>query len=421
MRVTIYAAVLLTILCTCPSRAAFITQSQVVNMRFMDAAPGVPAEPESLRFGAEAADTIVVLDLGEYSSTDAGKTLTIMRESATNAQWDAIASAMRQGGDPFNRNTGLPTMWLGTDELEEKEIGSSGDLSRGRLSAGFPTYNLQRVDITVRYYRTGNDDGIAFRTAAFDAVFYWLIPEPATWVLAVVGGSLLAIRRRRVRARCTDETTLWHLRKPFVAVSLVLLCFARTADAEIITVPFSGIVTEVVGDPFGIMAQVGVTTVSGSFAYDPATEPYSTGTNFGRFVAPISRGFVMNIQGVTISSSEYVLSTSSNVLNHGGSDLFGAGADPDGRGRDFQINNIPTRGSADVDLWDTDQLLFAANADALMLPPPDRLAHIDFITGFISDDFNYIAFRSIPEPSELLLATLAIGWLKLLRRRVPTC
>jgi hypothetical protein len=65
MRVTIYAAVLLTILCTCPSRAAFITQSQVVNMRFMDAAPGVPAEPEPLRFGAEAADTIVLLDLGE--------------------------------------------------------------------------------------------------------------------------------------------------------------------------------------------------------------------------------------------------------------------------------------------------------------------------------------------------------------------
>jgi hypothetical protein len=250
MKVTFCAAVSLAVLGTSPCTAAFITQSQVVNLRFTDAVTGVPAEPEPLRFGAEAADTIILLDLGAYSSADTGKTFTFMKEP----EWNAVAWAMQ--GDPFNRNTGLPTMWLGTDELEEKEISSSGDLSRGRLSAGSATYNLQRVDITVRYYRTGTDDGIRFRTAAFDATFYWLVPEPATWISVVSATTLLILRRRPVRVRSgVGKVSDLRLKRAWILLSLAVVWCARPAAAEIITVPFSGVVTEVVGDPFGIMAR----------------------------------------------------------------------------------------------------------------------------------------------------------------------
>jgi hypothetical protein len=195
MRTTLHAACIVFAFNIHPCQAAFITQSQVRNLRFLDVRPAIQTEPEPLRFGAESADKIALLDLGQYSSADAGKTFTFMRDAATNAQWDAIRSAM-QGPLPFSNTTGLPTMWLGTTELEEKEVSSSSNLTRSNLSEGFPTYNLQRVDITVRYYRTGIDDGATFRTAAFDATFYWLVPEPAAWLL-MIGTALLASFRRR--------------------------------------------------------------------------------------------------------------------------------------------------------------------------------------------------------------------------------
>jgi hypothetical protein len=192
---TIYAVVSLTVLSTCPSQAAFITQSRVTNFRFLDATPENQTEKEPLRFGAETDDKIFLLDLGEYSSADAGQTFSFVRDAATNAQWEGIRLGMQ--GPAFSNTTGLPTMWLGSDELEEDEVSNSSQLSRGRLSAGFPTYNLQRVDITVRYYRTGIDDGVTFRTAAFDAEFYWLVPEPCTRVLAMAAIPLLILPTRR--------------------------------------------------------------------------------------------------------------------------------------------------------------------------------------------------------------------------------
>ena len=76
MKVSFCAAVSLTLLSAYPSHAAFITQSQVTNFRFLDAAPGNLAVPEPLRFGAETADKIFLLDLGDYTSADAGQTFT---------------------------------------------------------------------------------------------------------------------------------------------------------------------------------------------------------------------------------------------------------------------------------------------------------------------------------------------------------
>jgi hypothetical protein len=192
---SLFCAVVVVAVCALPCQAAFITQSQLLNLRFLDARTGNQAEPEPLRFGAESADKIALLDIGQYTSADAGKTFTFMRDAANNAQWDAIRLAM-QGPLPFSNTTGLPTMWLGSDELEEDEGNTSNSLVRSRLSAGFPTYNLQRVDITVRYYRTGTDDGATFRTAAFDATWYWLVPEPATWLLMIGTASFVPFRRR---------------------------------------------------------------------------------------------------------------------------------------------------------------------------------------------------------------------------------
>jgi hypothetical protein len=80
-------------------------------------------------------------------------------------------------------------MWLGVEEND------SPTLSFFNLTAGLPSFNLQRVDVTPRYYRRGTSVG--FRTAAFDVRLYWAIPEPATWLLLTLGvATLLAMRRR---------------------------------------------------------------------------------------------------------------------------------------------------------------------------------------------------------------------------------
>jgi hypothetical protein len=86
-------------------------------------------------------------------------------------------------------------MWLGIDELEVDVVVFDTSFRRA-VEAGFPTFNLQQVDVTPRYYRTGTDAGDTFRTAAFNARFYWLIPEPATWIFVVMGVSLIQLCRR---------------------------------------------------------------------------------------------------------------------------------------------------------------------------------------------------------------------------------
>jgi hypothetical protein len=133
------------------------------------------------------------LDLGQYSSPDAGQTFTFMREPETDADWDAIGFALRASiGVP---RAGIPTMWLGLSE--HKSTSSSFFLTGGR-----PTFNLQRVEVMPHYYRRGIDDGDTFRSAAFDVRFYWLIPEPTTWLL--LAGATLTILMPRRPARLTE-------------------------------------------------------------------------------------------------------------------------------------------------------------------------------------------------------------------------
>jgi hypothetical protein len=191
MKVTFCIAVLPILLSVCTSEAAFITQSIVRELRFVGASP-VQTSPEPLRLGVEAVDEVFLLNLGSYSSDDAGKTFSIMREPETNAEWDAVSAALRTATN--TPRTGFPTMWLGLDEY--KTSGSSFFLSEG-----FPNYNLQRVEITPHYYRLGTAGSDTFRTAAFDARFYWVIPEPTTGVLATGAALLLMFCSRRWTVR----------------------------------------------------------------------------------------------------------------------------------------------------------------------------------------------------------------------------
>lgn len=212
-------------------------------------------------------------------------------------------------------------------------------------------------------------------------------------------------------------------------VAFLILC--SVASAEIVTVNYQGTVTEITGSPFGITAVLGVTSVKGVLKYDTATEqfrPDST-TNSSRYVANIASGFDLKIGGVTISSSDYVLSTTNNVLNYGGSDFFTAGSDSDGlegttMGDDFRVNGIPWEGNSQLHLVDTDRALFPTDADVDVLPHPSLLDQIDFVWGFLADGLgtggesaNHLIFMGsiIPEPPAVLF--LLQGLLLLAVRR----
>jgi hypothetical protein len=200
---------------------------------------------------------------------------------------------------------------------------------------------------------------------------------------------------------------------------LAFFVICSSACAEIVTVHYRGTVTEVTGLPFGIAAVPGVTPVTGVMKYDAAAEQFRPDslTNSSRYVANIATGFSLTIGGVTISSSDYSLSTTNNVTNFGGSDLFQAVADHDGLestdlGDDFRVNGIPGEGSAQLLLTDTDRTLFATDADVDVLPHPSLLGQIDFVWGFLGDDLgtgggaaNNLIFMGgiIPEPGTFLL------------------
>jgi hypothetical protein len=173
---------LLLALNACDCSAALISSS-AYNIRFLNAVPGVPTENEPLRFSVDTGHRVVLLDLGQYSSADVGKTLTFMRQAPNDDEWESIATAMR--GDSVT-GTGESTMWLG---LEPSPIDYRD------LTQGFPDYNLQRIDIYPRYFRTGIDGGNTFRAADFTAVFYWgVIPEPATAALVMSAVLVLMFR-----------------------------------------------------------------------------------------------------------------------------------------------------------------------------------------------------------------------------------
>lgn len=210
------------------------------------------------------------------------------------------------------------------------------------------------------------------------------------------------------------------MKASIVNVLIIVLGAVRIGYAEVITVPFSGVVTQALGRPFGIQAQIGVTPVTGEFSYD--TSSPSAGelcTNCQNFYATAPSSFVLQIEGVTIASSKFTLSTSNNVNNFGGSDLFRASADSDSFnsiGPVFLVNGIPWQGSAHVDVVDTDQTLYATDADAHVLPTLAQLQHGDFFSGFLSDDLalggeNGIRFRSVPEPAAGLLLLTGFQWI----------
>jgi hypothetical protein len=188
MKSSVWTILLLIALPPVQCHAAFITQSFLSNVRFVGDRAQQYREKEPLSFAAEANDQIFMLELGQYSSADVGQTFTFMRQPETSHKWSAIAYALHTGINAAG--TGIPTMWLGFEEND------SPTLSFFHLTAGFPSFNLQRIDITPRYYREGTSSA-TFRTAAFDVRLYWSIPEPATWLLVALGAAtVLAIRRR---------------------------------------------------------------------------------------------------------------------------------------------------------------------------------------------------------------------------------
>jgi hypothetical protein len=203
--------------------------------------------------------------------------------------------------------------------------------------------------------------------------------------------------------------------KRLLIISLFVFVAVRASQAEIITVPFSAVVTQAAGMPFGIVAQVGVTQVTGSFKYDTTTPPFTDPViNGATFPARIASGLVMNVGGVTISSSDYTL----DAVNHfDSSDIFRAIADPDGGG-DFRVNGVPTRGSAEMRLTDQHSTFYATNADVDVLPTQAQLNQADFQFGFLSDALgtggetaNNLTFMTVPEPCALYLVAQALGLL----------
>lgn len=196
---------------------------------------------------------------------------------------------------------------------------------------------------------------------------------------------------------------------------IALLMIVSTAQAEIITVPFAATLTNVVGTPFGVVGQVGVTPVTGSFSYDTETPPEPiTALNSANFRSLIASGFTLHFGGATISSSRYAINAQNDVSIFGDSDIFRAIAS-DGIG-DFRLNGIPHEGGAEMHLVDTDQNMYQTNAEVFILPMLAQLNEADYYFGNVGDGLgtggasaNYFEFRgAIPEPNVLLLSVQAL-------------
>ncbi len=184
--------------------------------------------------------------------------------------------------------------------------------------------------------------------------------------------------------------------------TIVVLIGVGQLEAAIITVNYSGKITEVVGNPFGLSVGVG-DDVTGAFSYDPTTSPLPDNVvNNATFPALIPTGYVLNVQGSVFSSSNYVLDSVDNVSNFGGSDLFRAIADSDFGQDSFVLDNTPATGSMEVVLADLDNLVFPTNAAVDILPDESQLNQIDLVFGFVGvDEFNYMIFSTeavVPDP-----------------------
>src|SRR6266487_1820056 len=143
-------------------------------------------------------------------------------------------------------------------------------------------------------------------------------------------------------------------------VALVLVCDGLVRVEAVEVINYTGIVSKVIGTPFGINATAGVTQVIGSFKYDLNTSPTPDNViNSDSFDISILNGFTLNINGSTLSSSNYIIQNINDVLNFGGSDIFQGIADSDIG--PVMFNGISVSGFLQVMFADLDMLLFPNN------------------------------------------------------------
>ena len=172
---------------------------------------------------------------------------------------------------------------------------------------------------------------------------------------------------------------------------LVVLCggLARLEAAEVLH--YRGIVSRVVGTPFGINATVGVTEITGSILYDLTTPPIPDNTaNVDSFDFTIPNGLTLSINGAVLASSHNIIENINDVENFGGSDIFQSiAAGP------LLVNNTSVSGFLQVMFADLDMLLFPTNASvSTLLPPSQIMGAADLVFGvFGQDGSNFIEFQ----------------------------
>jgi hypothetical protein len=198
---------------------------------------------------------------------------------------------------------------------------------------------------------------------------------------------------------------------------LIVLSLAATCEAALVTVPFSAVVTEVSGAPFGIQAQVGVTPVTGFFTYDTTTPSDGTCVDACQFFAVAKSNpaaFSISFGGNTITSSDFTL-----LAANGKWDAFRASAESDGYsyGGEFLINGIRTDGAATIFLNDNESEMFSAEAQPL--PTREQLRHVDLVLGWLSNSQGGVSFQGsvVPEPCAILLVAQSLCVLGFRRKR----
>jgi hypothetical protein len=205
--------------------------------------------------------------------------------------------------------------------------------------------------------------------------------------------------------------------KSLALSTIVVFGFANAVHAEIVTVPFEGIVTMVFGTPFGVTFEPNVTPVTGSFKYDTATPPIAFSSVDSDFLVSIPNGFVLNLPGVILSSSNYNI----NLVNDNNRlfDLVGIQSGASGHGSDFRVNGVPApQGGVYVYLADVDNTIFPNSNSLRMLPTQSQVDQLDFIDrGLASDGSGSIEVGRVPEPCALLLAAQLLCMLGVRRAR----
>jgi hypothetical protein len=195
------------------------------------------------------------------------------------------------------------------------------------------------------------------------------------------------------------------MKRRIALLVLVSLSFAHAVHAEIVTLPFESTITGVYRTPFGIQAVSFQTPVTGSFSYDTPAPPTSL-TDYGAgFQTNIPNGFVMNVAGVTLSSSSYTISTLNDYADDYVGDLFIVQSSGD-----LLANGAPAQGYLEFH-YRTSEELFSSKDDAHMLPTSSELAHVNMVVwqGFIRQSgVGSLEFRTVPEPCAILLVAQSL-------------